>query len=160
MPTEWSFYTLNLRFGDASLTLRADTKDDLVTLTEQANEFLKTVGPTSAPGTATGEQHDQGGAGGSTTSAAGVTDTSKDSSGDMPTPPVNAVQQMVDETKARQAEADAKIAQEKVSTHLGPGEELAPSPLLKAAAKKKGVSIEELGPISTNRAKDILKGGE
>ena len=78
----------------------------------------------------------------------------------MPQPPVNAVQDMVDQTKARQAEVDAKIAQEKVTEHLGPGEELAPESLLKAAAKKKGVSIEELGLISTNRAKEILKGGE
>ena len=76
----------------------------------------------------------------------------------MPEPPVNAVQQMVDETAARQKAVDEEIASKKAEEALGPGEELAPEALLKAAAKKKGVDLEQLGPISTNKAKHIIKG--
>lgn len=158
-------FTFSLKLGDGSLTVRADTKAELDQLTEQANEFLREQSGPTAIGTGTGSAPAPAGAAGSTTSTAGATDTSKGSSGDMPQPPVdisyhNAVQKMVDDTKARQAEVDAKIAQQKVTEHLGPGEEAASEALLKAAAKKKGVSIEDLGLISHNEAKKILKGGE
>lgn len=127
-------FTFSLKLGDGSLTVRADTKAELDQLTEQANEFLR-------------EQ--ENGRGTTGVKPAG-----------MPTPPVNAVQDMVDKTKARQAEVDAKIAQEKVTQHLGPGQEAASEAVLKKAAKKKGVSIEDLGLISHEEAMKILRGGE